>query len=169
MDVGLDTETLTSRAEELRDRMSVGVPAAPVAGLPLARVIPQDVHTVLDYVGAATTALAALVADGPAATITNATLAASDAGVTMLTDVRLAPLRVIPIEVHEVIDYVWGATAIATPFIFGYAKKSPLAATLQIVAGASLILGSLFTDYRGYKGVKWGKMPRRRGNNGSVF
>ena len=84
-----------------------------------------------------------------------------------MTDVRLAPLRVIPIEVHEVIDYVWGATAIATPFIFGYAKKSPLAATLQIVAGASLILGSLLTDYRGYKGVKWGGRPRRRGTNGS--
>ena len=82
MDVGLDTETLTSRAEQFRDRMSVGTPAAPVAGLPLARIIPQDVHTVLDYVGAATTALAAMVADGPAATITNATLAASDAGVT---------------------------------------------------------------------------------------
>jgi len=167
MDVGLDTESLTSRAAEIRDRLSVGVPAAPIMGLPLARIIPQDVHTVLDYVGAATTAVAAMLADGPAATITNATLAASDAGVTMLTDVRLAPARVIPIEVHEIIDYVWGATAIATPFIFGYARKSPLAATLQIVAGASLILGSLFTDYRGYRGVKWGRTPRRRpGSNG---
>jgi hypothetical protein len=167
MDVGLDTESLTSRAAEMKDRLSVGIPAAPVMGLPLARIIPQDVHTVLDYVGAATTAIAAMVADGPAATITNATLSAADAGVTMLTDVRLAPARVIPVEVHEVIDYIWGAAAIATPFIFGYAKKSPVAATMQIVAGASLILGSLITDYRAYRGVKWGRVPRRRaGTNG---
>jgi hypothetical protein len=169
MDVGLDTQSLAAKAEELRDRLSVGTPAAPVMGLPLARVVPQDVHTVMDYVGAATTAIAAMVADGPAATITNAALSASDTGVTMLTDVRLSPARVIPIEVHEIIDYVWGAAAIATPFIFGYAKKSPLAATMQIVAGASIILGSLFTDYRAYKGVKWGRLPRRRGANGTAL
>jgi hypothetical protein len=32
---------------------------------------------------------------------------------------------VIPIEVHETIDHVWGAAAIAAPFVFGYWKKAP--------------------------------------------
>jgi hypothetical protein len=161
-----ELEELGTKAVEIRDKLSAGTPSAPVLGLPLARLIPQDVHTVLDYVGAATTGLAAVLADGPAATITNAALSASDAGVTMMTDVRLAPVRVIPIEVHEVIDYVWAATAIATPFLFGYAKKSPISTALQVTAGISLLLGSLLTDYRAYKGVKWGRMPRRRAANG---
>jgi hypothetical protein len=162
MEPALDFDELMEGAEALKERLSPGTPANSVAGLPLARVIPQDVHTVMDYLGAATTALAAVMADGPAATITNAALAASDAGVTMMTDVRLAPVRVIPIEVHEVIDYVWGVTAIVTPFALGYAKKSPLAAALQIAAGASLILGSLLTDYRSYSGVRWGRIGRGR-------
>jgi hypothetical protein len=146
----------------LIEKYSAGRPAAPMLGLPIARVIPQDVHTVMDYVGAATCAVAAALGDGLAATITNAALATSSTTVTMLTDVRLSPMRVIPVEAHEVIDYVWGAAAIATPFLFGYVKKSPLAAAMQITAGASIILGSLFTDYRAYRGVKWAGRPRQR-------
>jgi hypothetical protein len=58
--------------------------------------------------------------------------------------------KLVPIEVHEVADYVWGATAIAAPFLLGYWKTSPKVAIVHIAAGVGSILGSLVTDYRAY-------------------
>ena len=54
----------------------------------------------------------------------------------------------IPIEKHEVIDHLWGAAAIAAPFVLGYWKRSPRVAMMHVMAGASSILSALFTDYR---------------------
>ena len=73
--------------------------------------------------------------------------------VSSLTDYRLAPLKLIPIEAHEVIDHLWGAAAIAAPFVLGYRKRAPLPATVHILVGATHILGSLFTDYRAARGA----------------
>ena len=53
-------------------------------------------------------------------------LGASVIGVSCLTDYRLSLAKVIPIRVHEALDYVWGASCIAAPFVFGYWKKSPM-------------------------------------------
>jgi hypothetical protein len=138
------------------ERPSELVKSKPLLGtLPLARLIPQDVHSVLDYVSSATCAASAVVASSPIAKTAGAVLAASDAGVSAMTDYRLSAAKVIPIEVHETIDYAWGAMAICAPFVLGYAKKEPLAAMLQIFAGATTILASLVTDYRACRGVTW--------------
>ena len=59
----------------------------------------------------------------------------------------------IPIEAHEVIDYGFGVSAIAAPFVFGYYKTAPLVAAMHIATGVGTILTSLFTDYRAYEGV----------------
>jgi len=146
----------TVRRSLSRDTQA-GVPARPLFGvLPIKRFIPQDVHSLLDYADAFTVAGVAWGEKSSACTAGLA-LGLSVAGVSLLTDYRLSVAKLIPIEVHESIDYAWGLAAIASPFVFGYVRRSPLAAIVHIVAGVSTILGSLFTDYRAQVGVKWGK------------
>jgi hypothetical protein len=128
---------------------SLEIPSTPLFGvLPLARVIPQDVHSVLDYSNALISAAPVFFAESVEARFASLALGGSLLSVSALTDYRLSLLNVIPIEVHEILDYVWGASAIAAPFVLGYYKKAPIAAALQIACGALSILGSLFTDYR---------------------
>lgn len=134
-----------------------GIAARPLLGvLPVRRFIPQDIHSLLDYSNAFTVAGAVLGADSTARTAGIA-LGLSVAGVSLLTDYRLSVRKLIPIEVHEALDYGWALATIAAPFVFGYARRSPLAAIIHIATGVSTILGSLFTDYRAQVGVKWGK------------
>jgi hypothetical protein len=40
--------------------------------------------------------------------------------------------------------------AIAAPFVLGYWKKAPVIAAAHVIAGATTIIASLFTDYRAY-------------------
>ncbi|MGK3964683.1 hypothetical protein WMF38_10960 [Sorangium sp. So ce118] len=130
------------------------IPARPLLGaLPIARVVPQDVHSVLDYSNGLIVALAGLSARRSSAKIAGVVLGASVVSVSMLTDYRLSLAKLIPIEVHEAIDYAWSASAIAAPFVFGYAKRSPLAALIHVATGAATILGSMLTDYRAVRGV----------------
>jgi hypothetical protein len=147
-------ESSDDRAETLAgDRtLSVGTPSKPLLGvLPIKRVIPMDVHAVLDYGNAATVGSGALMTDCPEARIASIALAASDLLVSGMTDYRLSVAKVIPIEAHEAIDYLWGAAAIAAPFVLGYWKRAPSVALTHVIAGATNILVSLFTDYRSYK------------------
>ncbi|WP_437946926.1 hypothetical protein WME98_39735 [Sorangium sp. So ce296] len=130
------------------------IPSRPLLGvLPLARVVPQDVHSVIDYSNGVIVALAGLSARKPSARIAGVILGASVVSVSLLTDYRLSLAKLIPIEVHEAIDHAWGASAIAAPFVLGYAKRSPLAALIHAATGAATILGSLLTDYRAVRGV----------------
>ncbi len=132
--------------------LSHGTPSRPLFGvLPLARAIPMDVHSMLDYGTAATVGSGALMTDCPEARIASMALAAADLGASALTDYRLSAAKLIPIEAHEAIDYVWGVACIAAPFVLGYWKKAPGVALTHVIAGATNILVSLFTDYRSYK------------------
>lgn len=130
------------------------VPSKPLLGaLPLARVVPQDVHSVLDYLSGAALMVSAKVARTPRARAVGMTLAAADTGVSMLTDYRLSVAKLIPIEVHEVADHMTGLSCVAAPFVLGYARKDPVAAAIQVATGLGMIVASLFTDYRASKGV----------------
>ena len=130
------------------------IPSEPLFGkLPLARIVPQDIHSLIDYRNAVGGVVTSFFADDLSAKIASAALGSSVLGVSLLTDYRLSAAKVIPIEVHEAIDYVWGAAAIAAPFVFGYWKKQPKIAAAHVMLGATTILGSLFTDYRAAKGV----------------
>lgn len=130
------------------------IPSRPLLGaLPLKRIIPQDVHSVADYTSALTAGAGAIVGDSVEAQIASALLATSGLGVAACTDYRLSAVKLIPIEAHEAIDYLWGAAAIAAPFALGYYKKDPIAAALHLFAGASTIVTSLITDYRAAVGV----------------
>lgn len=137
---------------------SLELPAKPLLGvLPLARVIPQDVHSLMDYAAAGTCLATALWAESTSAKVTGAMLGASVLCVSSLTDYRLSAVKMIPIEAHEAIDHVWGLASIAAPFVLGYWKKDPAVAAIHVLTGASTILASLFTDYRAAAGV--GRTP----------
>ena len=130
-----------------------GIASAPLLSrLPLARLIPQDVHSVMDYgnsmiVGTGITAL------DPRAKLASIVLAAAGASVSIMTDYRLSLAKLVPIETHEAIDHLWGLSAIAAPFVLGYWKTSPRVALTHVISGAANILASLVTDYRAYRGV----------------
>ncbi len=130
------------------------VPSKPLLGvLPLARVVPQDVHSMQDYLVSGAYLLSAKLARTPRAKLTGALLGASVLGTSLVTDYRLSLAKLVPIEMHEAADHLSGLGAVVAPFALGYWKKDPIASVIQIVSGLSTIVGSLFTDYRAQKGI----------------
>jgi hypothetical protein len=134
--------------------------------LPLSRVLPQDVHSVVDYIAAGAYFASATLARTRSARIMGSMLGASLGGGSLLTDDRLGAKKIIAVENHEVLDHVSGATAILAPFVLGYVKKDPIASAIQILAGVTTILSSLFTDYRATRGL--GRPIRSRGGPDAV-
>ena len=125
-------------------------PCPCASGLPLARWIPQDCHSFMDYTNGLVTGATAFATDDKAAQLASIGLASLVTGISAVTDYRVSAVKLVPIEVHEVADYVWGATAIAAPFVLGYWRSSPKVAAAHIAAGIGSILGALVTDYRAY-------------------
>lgn len=137
---------------------AAGIPAMPLLGrFPLRRLIPQEIHSLLDYQGSLLVAGAGLLSGSTLARKVALVLGSAGVGVSLLTDYHLSLAKLIPIEVHEVIDYVWSASVIAAPFLFGYARRDRRATRVQFLVAAGTILGSLFTDYRAQRGVQWRK------------
>lgn len=145
----------------IAQRLSRGIPSEPLLGaLPLARLIPQDIHSVADYANGIAVATGVSSRD-PRAQLASIILAASVIGVSAITDYRLSIAKLVPIEAHEAIDHLWGLSAIAAPFVFGYWKTSPRIGMTHVITGAATILASLFTDYRAYRGVGHGRRAAR--------
>ncbi|GAC1542656.1 MAG: hypothetical protein NVS3B10_07030 [Polyangiales bacterium] len=137
------------------------IASEPVLGvLPLARAVPQDLHSALDSVHAGGALVSGLMADSLSGKLAGAALGGSGVTVSLLTDYRLSAAKVIPIEAHEVIDHAWGLAAIAAPFALGYWKKDPAVAATHVLLGATTILVSLFTDYRAANGVGRDPVPQ---------
>ena len=135
------------------------VPSKPVLGaLPLARVIPQDVHSVLDYVHSAGFFASVAIARTSRARAVGLALGAGLGGASLVTDYRLSVAKLLPIETHEKADYAGGIAAILAPFVLGYARKDPVAAMIHVGLGLGTLVTSLLTDYRATKGVS---MPMR--------
>ena len=123
--------------------------------LPLARVVPQDLHSVMDYLHGVGFMASARVARTGRARAVGMALGLGLTGASLVTDYRLSAVKLLPIEVHETLDYAGGLTAIAAPFVLGYVKKDPIAAMIHIGLGLGTLVMSLFTDYRASKGVTW--------------
>lgn len=137
------------------------IPSRPLFGaLPLKRIIPQDVHSVMDYGSALTAAAGGLLASSPEAKAASAALAGAGIATSAITDYRLSAKKIIPIEAHEVIDYIWGASAIAAPFVLGYYRKDRVATAMHVVTGVMTIASALFTDYRAAVGVGRRRLER---------
>jgi hypothetical protein len=149
--VGANKTNGHNQAAQSDRTLSHGEPAAPLLGvLPIARWIPMDIHSVMDYAGGLQVASGYFTADDDAACWASLGLSAAVIGVSLITDYRLSVAKVIPIRMHETLDYLWGASCIAAPFVFGYWKKAPIAAMTHVFVGATTILASLFTDYRSH-------------------
>ncbi|MCL2778494.1 MAG: hypothetical protein FWD73_10860 [Polyangiaceae bacterium] len=116
--------------------------------LPLVRLVSQDIHAAIDYLGYAAALLSALVARTLPAKFVGAQLALGGTAVSTLTDRRIGTLPVISIETHEGLDLAWGVTMLASPFVLGYARKDRAASAIQVVAGACAIALAIFTNYR---------------------
>jgi hypothetical protein len=150
-------------ADHSERTLSHGEPAEPLLEvLPIKRWVPQDVHSLLDYANGLSTLGGYYTSDDEAACWASLALGASVIGVSAITDYRLSLAKIVPIRVHESLDYAWGLSAIALPFVLGYWKSSPRTALMHIVAGAGSIVGSLFTDYRSYKQERAEKRARAR-------
>ncbi len=130
-----------------------GRPSRPLFGLPLRRVISQDVHSLLDYSSGLALFASAALANRPAAKWAGISLGSALIGVSALTDYRLSLAKVVPIEAHEVTDYVGGLSALVAPFALGYGRRSRAATWLQVGVGLTTIVASLFTNYRAYRGI----------------
>jgi hypothetical protein len=134
--------------------LSVGTPSRPLFGrLPLARIVPQDVHSVMDYLDGGGVLAAAFTTSCRTAKAASWVMGGAGILASSLTDYRLSLAKIVPIEAHEVVDYAFGISAITAPFIFGYRKTAPLVAATHVAIGIGAILASLFTDYRAYRGV----------------
>lgn len=158
--------SLRARTEELlasAERVSIAlwdpsgrVPSKPLLGaLPLARIVPQDVHSLLDYVHTAGFFVSAKLARTDRARAAGIALGLGLGGASAITDYRLSAAKLLPIELHEKLDYAGGIAAILAPFALGYVKKDPVAAMIHIGLGIGTIVTSLFTDYRASKGITW--------------
>ena len=55
-------------------------------------------------------------------------------------------MRVIPTRIHGMLDYLWGAALIASPYLFGFSGDF-VATTIASVFGLGAIAYSLVTDY----------------------
>ncbi len=60
-------------------------------------------------------------------------------------------MRFLPTRVHGLIDYIWGALAFATPWIFGFSGGT--AGFLLMFIGVGAFAYSFATDY------EWGVIP----------
>jgi hypothetical protein len=144
-----------------RGGAEAGVPSQPLFRvLPLARIIPQDLHRLGDYLGALGVGTLAASSGTSRGRFAGLVLALSGVGVSLLTDYRQSLEKWVPIETHEAIDYVWSFTTIVSPWLFGYAKKAPAVALGQVLAGVGYIVFSALTDYRSQVGVRRGKDKR---------
>jgi hypothetical protein len=136
---------------------AAGILSRPLFGrLPLRRVVPQDVHSLLDYQGGSTLILAGLLADDASARAAGWALGGAAMGVSLFTDYRISLSKLIPIEAHELADYVYGLGAVLAPFVLGYARRSPVVAAVHVLVGLSTMVASLFTDYRCQTGMHLG-------------
>ena len=87
--------------------LSKGQPARKLLGfLPIARLVLQDIHSVMDYVDGLTIANGVLLDDNSAACTASIALGASAVATALMTDYRLSAMKLIPIRTHEAIDHL---------------------------------------------------------------
>jgi hypothetical protein len=149
-----DSTSAYGQSDGAASALSVGEPARPLFGrLPLARVIPQDVHSVMDYLDGGSVLAGAFLTGCAKARAASWVLGGSTLAASSITDYKLSLAKLVPIEAHEVVDYAFGLSAIAAPFVLGYRKTAPRVAALHVAIGIGALVASLFTDYRAYRGV----------------
>lgn len=132
-------------------RYSTGVPSKALFGcLPLSRLLPQDAHSLIDYVGSVFVGILALFTQDSAAQYAAVGAMVFGLSASLLTDYRLSIAKIVPIEMHECLDYLLGGFLVAAPFLFGFAQNAPIISVLMSGSGLTLIIMALVTDYRAF-------------------
>ena len=114
------------------------------------KLISPTLHGVLDYATCAFCALAPTLfgLHGAYATVCYA-LAGGYLLVSLLTNMPLGAIRVIPFPVHGKLELVSGLVFVASPWLFGFAHDNATARNLFVAAGAVFLAVYALTDWYG--------------------
>ncbi|WP_046246927.1 SPW repeat domain-containing protein [Hymenobacter terrenus] len=112
------------------------------------KAISPTLHGVLDYGTCAFFALAPSLFNlqGTYATVCYV-LAAGYLVISLLTNMPLGAMRVIPFPVHGKLELVSGLVLIASPWLFGFANDNETARNLFAGAGIVFLLVYFLTDW----------------------
>ena len=116
------------------------------------RFVPTAVHGILDYVGGvglmASPFIFGFAGAGGIAVILPIVLGIGLVAYSLATNYELGipGLRVIPMAVHLVVDFVASAFLAAAPFLFGYADLGLNVWLPQVMAGVAVMLLVLVTQ-----------------------
>jgi hypothetical protein len=69
--------------------------------------------------------------------------------VSLLTDMQLSAVRVIPFPVHGKLELVSGLVLLASPWIFGFANENATARNVFAGAGVVFLVVYFLTDWAG--------------------
>ena len=112
--------------------------------------ISPKIHGVLDYATCAFFALAPTLFDlrGPYAIVCYV-LAGGYLVISLLTNMPLGAVRVIPFPVHGKLELVSGLVFLASPWLFGFANDNETARNLFMGAGVVFLIVYFLTDWAG--------------------
>jgi hypothetical protein len=117
------------------------------------KIIPKFYHGVLDYLSALLLLLApnilGFAALGGAAAWVPRVAGLMILAQAVMTDYELGLMKMIPISMHLVADYVMGIVMVLSPFLFGFYKDSRSATILMVVMGVIALGGAAMTQPRG--------------------
>ncbi|MFL6590876.1 MAG: hypothetical protein ACJ8M4_11975 [Chthoniobacterales bacterium] len=117
------------------------------------KIIPKFYHGVLDYLSGVLLLLAPNLfgfADMSGAVVWIPRIA----GLVILlqalmTDYELGVMKVIPIRMHLMADYLIGAFLFVCPFVFGISSRSMTATVILLLIGATGLAAASMTEPRG--------------------
>ena len=112
------------------------------------KLISPTVHGILDYATCAFFALAPtlLALHGPYATVCYL-LAGGYLVISLLTNMPLGAVRVLPFPVHGKLELVSGLVFVAAPWLFGFADENETARNLFVAAGLVFLVVYTLTDW----------------------
>lgn len=114
------------------------------------KFIPARVHGILDYLVGILLLLVPNVfgfaeVGGPAVWIPRV-LGIAVIVLALLTNYPVGLMKVIPMSVHLIIDYIAGIFLAASPFLFGFADADANVWMPHVIAGIAVFLITLFTQ-----------------------
>jgi hypothetical protein len=113
------------------------------------RVIPTQVHGVLDYLtGSALLAAPGLlgIKDEPRAALALRLAGAGATAYSLLTDYELGLVRLLPMPTHLALDAMSGALLASSPWLFGFATRGTRYWLPHALVGATEILAASTTS-----------------------
>lgn len=113
------------------------------------RVIPTQVHGILDYITGSTLLTAPellRLKDVPSAALTLRLSGMGAAAYSMITNYELGMVKVVPMPVHLALDAMSGAMLATSPWLFDFAKNGTRYWLPHLLVGATEILAAMTTE-----------------------